>query len=128
MVLEARRAAKSCPAHGPPKLPRNEVGPLAAQRHDTLEVTPTHVELLQKLRVRLDSPSANGFEHLIHPIWHVSHSPIMPGRHKSVSSFSVRPELSLSAFRTAEEQLLFGTVVDPIGAPSAVIERQPHQP
>jgi hypothetical protein len=40
----------------------------------------------------------------------------------------VGTELLLRALWAVEEQLLLGTVVDPIGAPSPVIGQQPHQP
>lgn len=43
-------------------------------------------------------------------------------------SYLVVAELPLSALRAVEQQLLFGTVVDPVNAPSSVIDGGPHEP
>ena len=81
LLLKARGAAKSRHAHCSPELWRNKVGSLTTDRHHTFQFRPAHAELLDERRVRFDGPSANRFEHLIHPIWGIhpfGHSPIMP--------------------------------------------------
>jgi len=47
---------------------------------------------------------------------------------EDIEAASVGTELSLSAFRAIEEQLLVGAGVHPIGASPSAFNVEPHQP
>ena len=70
-LLETRGPAKGRHPHCSPKLRRNEVGSFATERDESFGIGPAHPEPLQDRRIRLDGPSADGFEHLVHPIWDI---------------------------------------------------------